>query len=247
MVQPLPDWLYRRYARLYDYRGEEAWLLADAMRLWGDGEGRANAVVSELRERGHAVVLAREGRVRRYRLVCPEDFLFAFLHIQNLERVRPEAYRPLIVKTVQALREGFGSRLVSVGLFGSVARGSPSKTSDLDLYVVGDWKSASRSERLDEVFPYLKMLNDERLRLLNNGIATDASVYPVSREEAVRFHSLHLDLSSEGIVLYDPTGFLSTAWSRLKVWLEKKGAERVQTGETWYWRLDPGLKVGSRV
>ncbi len=246
-MRPLPDWLYRRYARLYDYQGEEPWLLADAMGLWGDGEGRANAVVSELRERGHAVVLSREGRVRRYRLVSSEDFLFAFVQLQNLGRVRPEAYRPLIVKAVKALREGLGSRLISVGLFGSVARGSPSKTSDVDLYVVGDWKSLSRSERLDEIFPLLKMLDGERLRLLDDGITTDASVYPVSREEAVRFYSLHLDLSREGIILYDPTGFLSTAWSRLKVWLEKKGAERVQTGETWYWRLDPGLEVGSKV
>ncbi len=246
-MQPLPDWLYRRYARLYDDQGEEPWLLAYAMGLWGDGEGRANAVVSELRARGHAVVLAREGRIRRYRLVSPEDFLFSFVHMQSLDRVRPEAYRPLIVKAVRGLRDGLGSRLVSVGLFGSVARGSPSKTSDVDLYVVGDWRSASRSQRLDEAFPHLKKLDEERLRLLGSGIATDASVYPVSQEETVRFHSLHLDLSREGIVLYDPTGFLSAAWARLRVWLEKKGAERVQAGQTWYWRLDPGLRVGSRI
>ncbi len=246
-MQPLPDWLYRRYARLYDDQGEEPWLLAYAMELWGDDEGRANVVVSELRERGHAVVLAREGRVRRYRLVCPEDFLFAFVHLPNLERVRPEAYRPMIVKAVRGLRDGLGSKLTSVGLFGSVARGRPSKTSDVDLYVVGDWRSASISERLDEVFPHLKKLDEERLRLLSSGIATDASVYPVSREETVRFHSLHLDLSREGIAVYDPTGFLFAAWARLRLWLEKKGVERVQAGETWYWRLDPGLEVGSRI
>ncbi len=246
-MQPLPDWLYRRYARLYDFQGEEPWLLADAMQLWGDDEGRANAVVSEFRERGHAVVLAREGRIRHYRLVSPEDFLFAFVHMPSLGRVQAEAYRPVIVKAVRGLRKGLGSRLVSAGLFGSVARGSPSKTSDVDLYVVGDWKSASRSQRLDEIFAHLRILDEERLRLLDNGIATDASIYPVSREEAVRFHSLHLDLSKEGIVLYDPTGFLSMAWARLRVWLDRKGAERVQMGETWYWRLDPGLEVGSRV
>ena len=246
-MQPLPDWLYRRYAKLYDYRGEDPWQLADAMGLWGDGEGRANAVVSELRERGHAVVLAREGRVRRYRLVCPGDFLFSFVHIPSLGRVEAEAYRPLIIKAVRVLREGLGTRLVAVGLFGSVARGSPSKTSDVDLYVVGDWKSAGRSQRLDEVFPYLRILDEERVRLLSGGMATDASVYPVSRDEAVRFHPLHLDLSREGIVLYDPSGFLSGAWERLRLWLERKGAERVQTRETWYWRLDPGLRVGSRI
>ncbi len=246
-MQPLPDWLYRRYATLYDNQGEEPWLLGYAMGLWGDDEGRANAVVSELRERGHAVVLAREGRVRRYSLVSPEDFLFAFVHMPSLGRVRAEAYRPLIVKAVGGLREGLGSRLVSVGLFGSVARGGPSKTSDVDLYVVGDWKFPGRSQRLDEVFPHLKKLDEERLRLLGCGIATDASVYPVSRKEAVRFHSLHLDLSREGIVLYDPAGFLSAAWARLRVWLEEKGVERVQAGETWYWRLDPGLEVGSRI
>ncbi len=246
-MQPLPDWLYRRYAKLYDFQGEEPWLLAGAMQMWGDDEGRANAVVSELRERGHAVVLAREGRIRRYRLVSPEDFLFAFVHMPSLGRVQAEAYRPVIVKAVRGLRSGLGPRLVSAGLFGSVARGGPSKMSDVDLYVVGEWKSASRSQRLDEVFGHLSMLDEERLRLLGCGIATDVSVYSVSRDEAVRFHSLQLDLSRDGIVLYDPTGFLSTAWARLRAWLDRKGAERVQTGETWYWRLDPCLEVGSKV
>lgn len=219
--------------------------MRDAALLWNDSSGRANAVVSELRSRGHAVLLKRECRTRVYRLVSPLDFLFAFLHLPGLERVRAEAYKPLIIKTVRGLRSGLGSRLTSVGLFGSVARDEALGTSDVDLYVVADWKKAGLSERLDEVFPSLRVINEERLLLLRRGIATDVSVYPISVDEALRFHPLQLDLSREGIVLYDPERFLERTWSRLRVWLARKGARRVETEKGWFWQLDPGLEVGT--
>lgn len=246
-MEPLPEWLYSRYARAYDSYGEERWSLKDAMGLWGDDQGRANAVVSELRKRGHGVLLGREGRRRLYRLLSPEDSLFAFLHVPNLERVQPEAYRPLIVKALRGLRSGLQGRLVSVGLYGSLARGSPSKTSDVDLYVVADWVSDYLSGRVDEALSHLKGLEEERIRLLRAGIVTDVSIHPVTRKEAGRFYSLLLDLSRDGIVLYDPSGFLAGTWARVRGWLERNGAERVGTGKGWFWRLDPGLEVGSRV
>ncbi len=246
-MEPLPDWLYSRYARAYDSYREEGWSLVEAMRLWGDDQGRANAVVSELRKRGHAVLLGREGRRRLYRLLSPEDFMFAFLHAPNLVRVRAECYRPLIVKALRGLRSGLRERLVSVGLFGSVARGSPLKHSDVDLYVVADWVSARPPGRLDEALVYLKGLEEERLRLLRTGIATDVSIHPVNRDEAGRFSSLQLDLPMDGLVLYDSEGFLMDNWSRMRIWLEKKGAERVETNKGWFWRLDPNLEIGARV
>ncbi len=217
------------------------------MRVWGDAQGRANAVVSELRRRGHGVVLGRLGRRRLYRLLSPEDFQFAFLYSPNLERVRAEEYRPLIVKALRGLRSGLHERLVSVGLYGSLARGSPSKTSDVDLYVVADWKSQRLSSRVDEAISSLMGLEEERLRLSRVGITADVSIRPVGREEARSFYSLHLDLSREGIVLYDPSEFLAETWSRMRTWLGKRGAERVETEKGWFWRLDPEMEIGSRV
>lgn len=217
------------------------------MGLWGDDQGRANAVVSELRKRGHGVLLGREGRRRLYRLLSPEDSLFAFLHVPNLERVRVEAYRPLIVKALRGLRSGLQGRLVAAGLYGSLARGTASKTSDVDLYVVADWVSERLSDRVDEALSHLKGLDEERIRLLHAGIVTDVSIRPVTRKEAGRFYSLQLDLSRDGIVMYDPSGFLAATWSRMRTWLEKNGAERVETEKGWFWRLDPGLEVGSTV
>ena len=217
------------------------------MRVWGDGEGRANAVVSELRRRGHGVVLGRLGRRRLYRLLSPEDFQFAFLYSPNLERVRAEEYRPLIVKALRGLRSGLQERLVAVGLYGSLARGTPSKTSDVDLYVVADWRSQRLSGRVDEAISSVGGLEEERLRLSRVGITADMSIHPVDRGEARSFYSLHLDLSWEGIVLYDPTGLLAETWSRMRTWSGKRGVERVETEKGWFWRLDPGMEIGSRV
>ncbi len=217
------------------------------MRIWGDSRRRANAVVSELRRRGHGVVLGRMGRKRLYRLLSQEDFQFAFLHSPSVERVQTESYRPLIVKALRSLRSGLQERLVSVGLFGSLARGTPSKTSDVDLYVVADWNSERFSARVDEAISSVGGLEEERLRLSRVGITADVSIHPVGRDEAGSFYSLHLDLSREGIVLFDPTGFLWETWSRMRTWLAKRGAERVETANGWFWRLDPWIEVGSRV
>ncbi len=217
------------------------------MRVWRDGEGRANAVVSELRKRGHAVVLGRLGRKRLYRLLSSEDFLFAFLYSPNVERVRAEQYRPLIVKALRGLRSGLQERLVAVGLYGSLARGTPSKNSDVDLYVVADWRSGRLSGRVDEAVSSVRGLEEERLRLSQVGIVADVSIHPVTREEARSFYSLHLDLSREGVVLYDPTGFLGETWFRMRAWLVKRGVERVETEKGWFWRLDPGIEIGSKV
>ncbi len=217
------------------------------MRVWGDSRGRANAVVSELRKRGYAVVLGRLGRKRLYRLLSPEDVQFAVLHSPNLELVRAEHYRPLIIKALRGLRSGLQKRLVSVGLYGSLSRGTCSKNSDVDLYVVADWPSKRLSGRLDESVSCVGGLEDERLRLSRVGITADVSIHPVVREEARSFYSLHLDLSREGVVLYDPTGFLGETWFRMRAWLVKREVERVETEKGWFWRLDPGIEIGSKV
>ena len=246
-MKPLPGWLYSRYAKIFDRYGEDSWTLQDAVRAWGDSTSRANVVVSEFRKRGHAVLLKRARRTRFYRLISPSDFLFSSLYVPNLDRVGAEAYKPIILKTVRSIRAGFGSRLVAVGLFGSVARGQASRTSDVDLYMVADWKTGRLSERLDEALPFLKAIDEERSLMLQNGFATDVSIYPASRDDASHFHPLQLDLSVEGIVLYDTQGFLEETWARLRSWLSRKRVQRVETDKGWFWQLDPRMEVGSAI
>ena len=217
------------------------------MRVWGDSLTRGNVVVSEMRRRGHAVLLKREGRTRFYRLISPLDFLFAFLYLAGLGQVRAEAYKPIIVKAVRSLKAGFGPGLIAVGLFGSVARGAASRTSDVDLYVVAEWKTRRLPERLDEVLPLLGAVDQERSLMLQDGFSTDVSIYPASREDAARFSPLQLDLSNEGIVLYDTQGFLEENWTRLRVWLSQKGVRRVEAGNGWFWQIDPEVEVGSAI
>lgn len=91
------------------------------------------------------------------------------------------------------------------------------------------------------------MVDEERFFLVEQGIVTDASVYPVTPEESLRFHSLQLDLSHEGIVIYDTEGFLARAWEGLRTWLARQGVRRVQTEGGWFWQLDPETEVGSLI
>jgi predicted nucleotidyltransferase len=246
-MRPLPEWLYIRYAKLYDRYGEEAWTLHDAISTWHDPVARANVVVSMLRSRGHAILFRREGQFRLYRLVNPEDFLFSSIHLPNLDQVQVEAYKPIIIKTIKNLKSSLGPKLVAVGLFGSVARGTPSRTSDVDLYVVADWKNLRLSQRIEEIIPYMNPLDDELSRMYRNGFMTQVAPRPANKIDAGRFQPLHLDFSTDGIIIYDPETFLENTWKHLKTWLTKNNIQRFETEDGyWYWRLDPNIEIGAR-
>ncbi len=49
-----------------------------------------------------------------------------------------EGFETLLAETVRVLQEQYGDRLVSVAVFGSVARGTQRADSDVDLLVVCD-------------------------------------------------------------------------------------------------------------
>ena len=56
----------------------------------------------------------------------------------RMPQALPDAHRAVIVTAAQAWAELLQTRLVSLVLFGSVARGEAHATSDIDLLVVAD-------------------------------------------------------------------------------------------------------------
>lgn len=65
------------------------------------------------------------------------------------------------------------------------------------------------------------------------------------REEVLRLPTLLLDLTEDGIVLYDEESFLERTLTRLKARLSELNAKRVFIGEdSWYWDLKPDYKFG---
>jgi len=100
----------------------------------------AKAVVSELYRHGLLTIFERR-RPRIYRLISPECFiLLASGEVRKVE-IPQERYLELIYACFRALRKIIN--LKSLAVYGSVARGTASKNSDLDLLVVsGDFKGS---------------------------------------------------------------------------------------------------------
>ena len=63
-----------------------------------------------------------------------------------LETIR-EPFRSALLASSEAWRSLLGARLVSLVLFGSVARGTASQSSDIDLLVVADELPRSLADR----------------------------------------------------------------------------------------------------
>lgn len=144
------------------------------------------------------------------------------------------------------LQERLGENLVSVVLFGSVARGEATANSDIDLLIVAETLPKGRFARLallDEVEQKVQPLLDG---LEEEGISTRISTVLKTRKEAERIVPLYLDLVEDGVILYDAEGFFRAVLARLRASLDQLGARRERLGKIRYWDLKPDLVPGER-
>lgn len=136
-----------------------------------------------------------------------------------------------------AAQEVLGDRLVSIALYGSVARDQAGPVSDIDLYVVLQEAPSGMLARRRLLDPVRESLTPNLERLWMQGIYTDFIEVIRTRDEARRFHPLYLDMSREAILLYDRDRFLETLLENVRAHLERGGAERIAMGRFWYWDL----------
>lgn len=142
------------------------------------------------------------------------------------------------------LRETLAGNLVSVVLFGSVARGEATADSDLDLVIVCEDLPEGRFSRLRLLEDADRRFEDELLRLRSLGIRTRLARIVKTRGEAARVVPLYLDLVDDACLLYDRGDFFSSLLSRLRSLLATLGAERRVRGRVRYWVLKPDLAPG---
>jgi predicted nucleotidyltransferase len=148
-----------------------------------------------------------------------------------------EPYSSLLGRLVEALRARLGESLVSVVVYGSVARGEARRDSDVDLLIVAENLPRSRLARQDLFMEVEEGLEEE-------GFFIDFSPVILTPEEARRTRLLYLDMVEDAVILYDRGGFFESVLARLRSRLEELGAERVRLGRRWYWRLKKDYKWG---
>jgi predicted nucleotidyltransferase len=124
-----------------------------------------------------------------------------------------------------ALEKLLGESLVSVILFGSVARGDVSDTSDIDLLIDAKNLPESRFERI-KLFNKAEDLCRDELRTIHERYGITTYFSPIMKDvaEACRISPLYLDIVEDGIVLFDRDGSMSNLLERLRSRLRAMGA-----------------------
>lgn len=157
-------------------------------------------------------------------------------------------YRALAERFAAALRDRLGDQLVSVVLYGSVARGEARPESDIDLFVVVESAPRSRWERDAMLEPVERALSAEIRRSWDQGLWAHFAWTLKTREEAARTRPLYLDMTEDAVLLFDRDGFFGGVLDRLRAKLREMGARRLQASEGYcYWDLKPDWKPGDVV
>lgn len=168
--------------------------------------------------------------------------------VLNIERIPHMYFAPLMRRYCEALHSLLEERLVSVMLFGSVARGDWDRNSDIDVLVVAQgWEGRPVWERFRELRRAKMILEEspEYREAVRAGYWPVIQNYPLSVEEAGRFNRVYLDAVVDGIILYDKNGYLTGILESLRKRLEEMGSVRVTLpNRRFYWVLKRGMRAG---
>lgn len=159
-------------------------------------------------------------------------------HTINLER--------LVSRFRELLEEQLGENLVSLILFGSVARGDFRQDSDIDFLVVCEALPSDRWQRWDPILAVEERLRKE-LSSPGGLPLPYISVILKERREAAYHSPLYLDLVEDARILLDRGGFFEGVLEEIRLRLKELGSRRKFVGKGWYWDLKPDLKPGEAV
>jgi len=158
-------------------------------------------------------------------------------------------YRMLLDTFIDSVQQTFGDQVVSIVLYGSVARGKARPDSDVDLLLILRDAPAAYWKRLQSLLPILRRLREEPCwqELQREGVTPFLSLLVLSLEEARENRYLYLDMIEEARILVDSDDFFQDKLHSLQQRLKELGAKKIRRNGDWYWDLKPDLKLGDEV
>jgi len=236
------SWLGEAYCKLYSYFGNEIFNIDDCIGALGRDRETVRVVLSQLANMGYVQRMKRGF----YQARDPTSIAFNIGFDLTKVDLRQKTYEPLLRGLLVKLFERYRQRLMSVVLYGSVARGTAQVYSDIDVLVVAEGLPQSFSDRIEEMVEVVDELQSLKLRLWReNKVYASVQIFPLTPEEAEHLRPLYLDLLFDAIILYDKNGFMREVLERLQTRLRELGSRRIMlpTG-SWYWKLKPKLQYG---
>lgn len=242
----IPKWLGECYSKLYMKFKLDLFTFNDAKNVLSFNDNKLSVALSILHSK-RLVLVFKKSKPRIYRLIDPENMIFITSGIvKNIDKVKQEAYLKLILDCLRLTMENIN--LESFAIYGSIARGTASNTSDIDILLISDEFHGTIASRIDDMLKIEEKLKDELKWLRRNGIYTGLSFYPLHKAEAEKLPLLFLDLTEEAIILYDKNNFLERLLLNLKSKLLEINAKRIYINKkVWYWDLKPNYRFGEKI
>lgn len=155
-----------------------------------------------------------------------------------------ESFNELTDKLLSEIQSFYGARLVSVAVFGSVARGTYRFDSDIDILIIAENLPHGRTKRVKEFMTVEDRLEPFLISLRKDGINSCISPIFKTPAEAATGSPLFLDMVEDARILFDREAFFSMRLERLRERLKELGSKRIWKGNFWYWVLKPDYKPG---
>lgn len=139
----------------------------------------------------------------------------------------------------------YSERLITLAIFGSVARDTFRPDSDIDILIIAEGLPKGRLKRVAEFEKNIEPPLKETLkRLLRQGIYPRPSPLFKTPEEVLQGSPIFLDMTDDVKILYDRDNFFKNYLQGLKEKLKRLGARKVYFKGGYYWELKPDYKYG---
>ena len=163
--------------------------------------------------------------------------------IPRVPVVLQEPFRSALVVATDAWITDLGGQLVSIVLFGSVARRQAHAASDIDLVLVADGLPRRLADRR-RVF----LDSWERARTSRELPPVQWNLIVKSMAEARARSPLYLDIVEDGILILDRGRFFEDVLAGMRARMRELGSRRVFLDDgSWYWDLKPDFQFGEVV
>ena len=152
-----------------------------------------------------------------------------------------EPFRSALVAAADAWIEREG--LVSIVLFGSVARGEARPTSDIDVLLVAEGLPRSQADRRQ---PFLDAWDAARTA---RGLPpVEWNLVVKTPADATYRSPLYLDMVEDAILILDRRRFFEEVLAGMRGRMRELGSRRVHLPDgSWYWDLKPDFRWGDVV
>jgi len=145
---------------------------------------------------------------------------------------------------LEEVKKYYGTRLVSLVIFGSAGRGNPTPFSDLDFLIIVRNLVNGRIKRMKE-FNRIERKIESKIKIFQkDGIYVSLSPIIKTPEEVERGSLIFLDMVEDAKIIFDRNNFFKNYIKKLRKKLERLGAKRIWKGNLWYWDLKPDYKQG---